>query len=428
MLVLAIDVGSSSVKTALLRNERTTLSSKAEFPTHYAGRRVEVDAVKMMEAVTKAVRDLGSAAKNVDLIAPTAMAASWVAMDRTGKPLTPIITHQDRRSVDIALELERRIGKARHLKLAGNRPFPGGISSTTAAWFAKHHKGVLRQAATIGHITTLLHRQWTGQRVTDPSNASFMGVYNTTTLEGWNDELCDACGISPDQLPEVRDANEVAGLLSPLAASRSGLRAGTPILTGCMDTSAAILAAGAKPGHLLNSCGSTDVLAVCTTKAHPHERLLTRALGIGRTWMSVSTIAAAGTAVAWVRKMLFADVPEKKFFALLEKLPDRAGVTSQPYFAGDRLDLEQKQASFSGVTLSTTREHILAAVVDAIAKQSAERLPLLRKVTKLAKNVTVTGGGAESDVFHRDWGRGWRFVRKENLTVLGLAKLAAMAK
>lgn len=425
MRILAIDIGSSSVKAALLRNEKVVRSTRAEFPTQYGAGRAEVDAARLMSAVTKAVRDLGSAARNVDVIAPTAMAASWVAMDAAGKAMTPIITHQDRRSVDIAFELERRVGKARHLKLAGNRPFPGGISSTTAAWFARHHPSVLRRAKTIGHITTLLHRQWTGQRVTDPSNASFMGVYNTVTLKGWNDELCDACGLSPGQLPDVRDANEVAGQLTPMAASRCGLRAGTPVLTGCMDTSAAFLAIGAKPGQLLNSCGSTDVLAVCTSRAHPHERLLTRALGVGRVWMSVSTIAAAGSAVAWVRKQFFADWPKRKFFALLANLPDPAGVTCQPYFAGDRMDLEQKLAGFAGVTLSTTREQILAAVVAAIAKQSADRLPLLRRVTRLSKTVTVTGGGAENDVFHRDWGRGWRFGRKDNLTILGLGKLAS---
>ena len=37
---------------------------------------------------------------------------------------------------------------------------------------------------------------------------------------------------------------------------------------------------------MLDVAGSTDVLAVCTDKPRPHERLLTRALGVGRLWMS----------------------------------------------------------------------------------------------------------------------------------------------
>ena len=99
--------------------------------------------------------------------------------------------------MEIAHQIEKRIGKARHLKLTGNRPIPGGISSTTWAWFAKHQPGVLRKADLVGHLTTFLHRTLTGARVTDPSNASFMGVYSTLTLKGWNEELCEAVGADP---------------------------------------------------------------------------------------------------------------------------------------------------------------------------------------------------------------------------------------
>jgi hypothetical protein len=67
-------------------------------------------------------------------------------------------------------------------------------------------------------------------------------------------------------------------------------------------------------------------------------------------------------------------------------------------------------------------------LVTAIARESAARLPLLRKVTKLSKQVTITGGGSGNEIFHRDWGRGWRFTRREGLNALGLAKLAAMAR
>ena len=57
--------------------------------------------------------------------------------------------------------------------------------------------------------------------------------------------------------------------------------------------SAAMLLTGAKPGQLLNVCGSTDVLGLCTDRPRPHEKVLTRALGIGDRWMSVCTLAAA---------------------------------------------------------------------------------------------------------------------------------------
>jgi sugar (pentulose or hexulose) kinase len=83
------------------------------------------------------------------------------------------------------------------------------------------------------------------------------------------------------------------------------LTEGTPVLAGMVDTSAAMVLAGARVGQLVNVSGSTDVLGLCVSKPVPHERLLTRALGVGKRWMSVGTIAAAGSALEWARRELF---------------------------------------------------------------------------------------------------------------------------
>src|ERR1051326_3592451 len=131
MKLLGLDIGSSSVKAAVLLNGRPMGKIvRQSFPTHYDGTRAEVDAQQILKAVAAAIAHLGTKAKRVDAIAPAVMSPAWVAMDKRGKAITPIVTHQDRRSVEIARELEGRIGKQRHLRLAGNRPFPGSISST----------------------------------------------------------------------------------------------------------------------------------------------------------------------------------------------------------------------------------------------------------------------------------------------------------
>src|SRR5213075_1758501 len=112
MKLLALDVGSSSVKSAILKNAKVAGKiARPTFETKRQGVRVEVNANDILKAIRSAISQVGKEAKSVDAIAFTAMAPSWVAMDHEGNALTPIITHQDRRSVDIARELEKRIGK-----------------------------------------------------------------------------------------------------------------------------------------------------------------------------------------------------------------------------------------------------------------------------------------------------------------------------
>jgi xylulokinase len=432
MVILGIDVGSSSVKAGILRNGRIVGEiTRSPFRTMYDGVCAEVKAEDVVKAITKGIASAGKRAKSVDLIAISVMAPSWVAMDKHGKAITPIITHQDRRSVEIAREIEKRVGKKRHLHLAGNRPFPGGISSTTCAWFLQNEKALMRRADLVGHLNTLLLRQLTGARATDPSNASFMGLYRTLTLGGWNEELCAAIGLSKNLLPDVLESNAIAGQVTKGGANRFGLAEGTPVVTGTMDTSAALLLIGAKPGQLLNVSGSTDVLALCTDKPKPHERLLTRAVGVGKRWMSVSTLAAAGSAVMWAKDQLFADLTKDKFFALVEKLATSRRETTvrfDPYLAGERTSIEQKQAAFSGLTLATTREDMLAAVIESLAEASAARITLLREVNGHINHRVVTSGGMQrgiGKVLYRDWKGRWIFHAEKEATLRGLATLVA---
>ena len=331
----------------------------------------------------------------------------------------------------MAREIERRVGKRRHLRLAGNRPFPGGISSTTCAWFVRHERTLMRRADLVGHLTTFLHRRLTGARVTDPSHASFMGLYRTLDLAGWSHELCDAVGISRALLPDVRDAGEIGGTLTRDAARRLGLRAGTPVLVGLTDTGSAMLLAGARPGRLLNVAGSTDVLALCTDRPVPHERLLTRALGAGRLWLSVSTLAAAGSSLAWVKENLFPDFTWPRFNRLVARLAggrNAQRVTFDPYLGGDRASIEQPTAAFRGLTLATTRQDMLAAVVAALARASSDRLDLIKSANRrvtINRSVMTSGGAAEStrDVLYRDWKGSWTFRFEDEATLRGLALL-----
>lgn len=446
MNLLGIDVGSSSVKAAILRDGEPQRGRvvRAFFKTDHRGEHVEVPAERVLSAVAAAVRELGvgagPAGRTVDAIGLTVMSPAWCAMDARGRALTPLVTHQDRRSVAIAAEIEARVGRARHLKLAGNRPFPGGISSTTWAWYLQNEPQRLARADLVGQLNTYLLRHLTGARAIDPSNASFTGLYATTDQSGWSDELCDAIGADRRLLPEVLDADVIAGTITAAAAARFGLAQGTPVMVGMIDTSAAMLLAGTRPGQLLNVCGSTDVLALCTDRARPHERLLTRALGIGRQrWMSVSTIAAAGSSLLWARTQLFRDLTEARFRALVRRLArarrgDEAagdGISFEPYLAGERASIDQRRASFGGLTLATTREHVLGAMIDALARASAERLDLLADIgVPIRRSVMVSGSAADrlDEIFQRDWPGRWRFERQTEASLRGLARLTPRAR
>lgn len=440
--LVAIDIGSSSVKAAVLTGSQPAGPLVREaFDTDYDEVRAEVPAERILRAVARAARraviDSVPGKRKLDVLAMCCMSPSWVAIGRRGQALTPVITHQDRRSVEQARWLLREVGLERHLAMTGNLPVPGGISSTTARWFVEHHPAVLRRARLVGHLQTLLLHNLTGARAIDPSNASFTGLWNTTDtrahLPDWNQQLVELVGLPGAVLPAVLSGDSVAGHLTPDAARRLGLLQGLPVLTGVMDTSAAVLLAGTRQGTVVNASGSTDALAVVTEQPRPDPRCLTRHLGVGRRWLSVMTLAAAGSALAWVRTRWFRDFTDAEFLSAVDRLlgqgwpPDTGGVVCRPYFAGSRTQVEQPSASFEGIRLSTTREQLLAAVVVALAEASAERWPVLSKACggRLRRTVLRTGGTGKvlASILNARWPRGLRVLDVDEAALRGLGVL-----
>jgi sugar (pentulose or hexulose) kinase len=430
MKALAIDIGTSSVKACLLKGTRIASAVvRAAFPTRREGAQVDVEADAIDRAVASCLRELG--AIDVEIVHLSVMAPSWLAMDGRGRALTRIVTHQDRRSVEQAREIERRVGAKRHLSIVANRPFPGGISSTSLLWHLQHAPGAMKRVKLVGHLSTYLIRRLTGRAVIDPSNASFTGLYDTLRAK-WSDELIDAIGIDADILPELNDADAVVGAVSPEGSAIYGIRAGTPITAGIMDGSCAMLLAGPKPGQMVNVVGSTDVLAVCTKRPRPAPDVLTRALGVGGWFVVVDTIAAAGSAIDWAGRELFADLSTEAFHRRVvraSRLKPDPSLVFDPALAGSRTNVEPVRGSLVGLTLATTRDELLVSMLDQLARSSAARLERLRIAsrTQLLDEVLLAGGAEKlaRRVFHRDWPGRMAFRSDPDATLRGLGVLGS---
>lgn len=453
MRVLAIDIGSSSVKAAILddaaeatdQHETVRVKFTSLYQDDGVAPRAEVDAAAIEEAVIEAIRKLKGADK-VDLIGSTVMSPSWLAMDAKGRPLTAVVTHQDRRSVAEAQAIEQLVGRERHLKSTGNRPYPGGISSTTFAWHLRN-EAAMKKAALVGHLSTWFIFALTGERAMDLSNAGFTGLMAIDTqgrdFGAWDASMIDALAeVSQTKaaklramMPYVCESNRIVGKVKRPAAKRFGLKEGTPVLAGCMDGSAAMLAAGAQIGQLTHVSGSTDVLALCTQQPHPSESLLTRPLGVDAKWLSIGTISSAGTSIKWLRETFYSDMTDvEAFFAHTEKVLNarqaRAEVKFINELAGSRTAMEPRYGAIGKLSLGTSRDDILRALIADLSHESGERMRRLDELkAPMLKEVFCTGGMNEriAKEIRREWPRRFKYRQESEATSRGLMKLALTA-
>ena len=432
MRILVLDIGSSSVKASIYnaRTRRCAPTTRIPFPTTFTGPRVEIAARRLLNCVLRAGRAALSDVR-VDAVAFCTFSSGVVVTSPTGKPLTPIIVHSDRRSTQIAADLVRDTGKRWWLQRTANLPYPGGIGASTLAWLTRHEPGLFRGTYRAGQISSLVGHLLTGNWVTDPSQAVFLGLWDIRR-NAWSADVCRHVGIRPDSLPHVQWADSILGGLSPRCARAWQLTPGTPVLGGFVDTSAGIIQSPLHPGQLTHNAGSTDVLAMTLDRPAPAEGILTRPVGVGRVyppaWLAVRTIASSGSAVTWAREKLFPDLAPRAWQTMFKRAlaMQDPGVTCDAAFAGQRAAIAQDAgATFRGIRLGTTRQQMLAAILRGLIRQSIENYELLRQIHRPRRDVYAMGGAsALGDAMHRAWPDSHTFRALSGDSLRGLGELA----
>ena len=399
MGILSIDVGTSSVKAAMLDGAYKILhTSKADYKLRTSNVDwVELDAGEVMGAIVAAVKALPGV-ETTELVCFDNFSPSMLLMDENGDALHPILTHLDRRSKKQTQDILRDFGKERFQAITGIMPFTGGASVTSVLWLKENRTGGWRATAKVGHINTFIYKQLTGVWAIDPVNASQTGMYETVTEGGWSREICETFGIPGDKLPDVMRAGARAGRLTAKYAKLTGIAEGTPVALGTNDAAVAQLGAGNRvSGGILNISGSSDMVSILTDKPVVNDKYYTRAFCVPGLWQFYVT-TAGGFAVDWFREQFCADLTARQFFdvefeeAARMCTDENLIVKFTPYLAGDRQSLTPKQASFTGLTLDATRRQMLAALLLAMHEPMRDALGLCKQHTTLADTIKLTGG------------------------------------
>ncbi|GHV60181.1 carbohydrate kinase [Spirochaetia bacterium] len=399
MKILIMDFGTSSIKFSVL-DENCTLLKTAKVPYQirvYNGDWVEMDGTTVLDAMFRGIRGFGDFLHDVDLIGFDNFSPSMTFMDETGEALYPIFTHLDRRSKKQTQDILAGMGKEKFQSITGIQPFTGGASITSVLWMKENEEQVFRSACRLGHLNTFIYKKLTGLWYTDPVNASMTGMYETITGKGWSKEICSAFGIPLSLLPEIKNAGAIAGSLTKEAADLCGLKAGIPVALGSNDAAAAQIGAhNTKAGHILNISGSSEMVSILTDTPRIDDRYYLRCSATPGLWQIYAT-TASGFALDWFRKEFYRDMGERDFFSkefprVVDQFLDKTPVRFLPYIAGDRQSLTPKKGAFTELTLDTTREDFLAAILLGIHEPIKAVIGICENFIKLNKTIKLTGG------------------------------------
>lgn len=423
--MLAVDLGTSAVKVAVVDPEGVVVAGRSELHTTVmtpdGGAEQDADAwwAAIGRCARGALEGVGDAVRaQVGAVAVTSQYMSVVAVDTVGRPVAPVIMWTDRRGAAVhPLEGNYDVW-GRWLEVHGLIPLPdddiGHIHVLRA-----HHPAHLDRVAAYVEPADALTARMTGMVRATPSTAfPLMCTDNRVWSDvHYDEEFVSLCGIDPGVLPPLVDPLVPLGPLTAEAAAHLGLEPGTLVLPGTIDSITSAVGCGAlDESRTALVIGTTSVMATHITEMRNDlgHGLSTVPSPIPGRWFVMAENGMGGKALdLFVNGVVYADdafatgAPPADAYARAEAAaasvpPGAGGVQFLPWLVGSIAPApdDDVRGGFLGVGLSTTRAHLARAVYEGVALNAAWLLgPFAEFVGRPCAGLVVGGGGARSDLW-----------------------------
>jgi xylulokinase len=439
-MILAVDIGTTSLKMGVFRVVDGTLELVRQFSQEYKvniyneGIYGDIEQEKWDNAFAAGCKAMQDIVGNVEAISLSGTTPGFTAMDKNGNALYPAILMLDQRSSAQTKRIIDTIGTETLLKYTGNMPVAGGCSLSSLLWLKDNLPEVFRNTYMFGHSNTYFASKLTGNFAIDPSSASLTALYNTAANDHtWNEDIAKTFGISTSRLPKIIHTCDSVGTVKPKLAKELGLKKEPYVIIGGNDATLAAYSVGIKePGEIINVNGTCEITLVCLGKCISSPNYNVRAHVIPNRWLTLYVMNAGGIALEWFKTVFCSEMNADEFFnkflpdSIEQWLERESSVTYVPYLMGSRYSLEPLKAEFLGLTRQTTRQELMAALIRGLCEYQKAHIKEISGYLPLKKKIYVTGGSINPAFIKakQKWMWDAEYIEQEQSSMKGAAMLA----
>ena len=370
MSILVIDVGTSGVRSAIVRDDATIAIERylEVLPLSPAPGLVEFDPVAMAEAALGVARQVLAEGGPVDAVGIANQRASAIVWDRTtGVPVANGLGWQDLRT----------LGECLMLQADGIRLAPNQSATKYAALLDGADPDRVRDLC-VGTVDSWIIWNLTeGQvHVTDTSNAAVTGLMHADASD-WNRDLLAKLRIPESSLARIVDSS---GAIAPATALP-----GAPMICGIAgDQQASLIGQGCvAPGPAKITFGTGGMLDLVVGPQRPAFSgrgpsgtfpVVAWRRGDELIWGVEAIMLSAGSNVEWLRDDLGIIDSVAQSHDIASTCADTDGVVYVPALLGlgtPHWDYGARSALF-GLSRGSGRGHIVRAVLEGIAHRGAD--------------------------------------------------------
>ncbi|MDA0676765.1 MAG: gluconokinase [Chloroflexi bacterium] len=377
--VLAIDIGSSSVKVGLYDSaamsvEGTEVSVPHEQTVLSDGtseERVD-DIVHAVEsAIDRSIMIASDLGIQVSAIGMDSMASTILGVDSNGVPVTPVYTYADTRTFEdvdlLRAELDTEAVHDRTGAMQHTSYVPGRVR-----WLRRTQPRTATRVARWLDVSTFLFTRWFGTQdvAASFSIASWSGMLNRRTLR-WDTALLQHIGLTEKNLPRLSAHSQPQVGLCPQFAKRWPMLARLPFFPAVGDGAAVNIGSGCDSrDRVALTVGTTSAMRVIIQGESPEVPYGLWAYRLGRdATLMGGAFSEGGLLLEWAENVLKMPPLDVLDSELLKRDPDSHGLTILPFLAGERATGWSTHATgvFEGLRASTTSLDLVQAMMESVS-------------------------------------------------------------
>jgi xylulokinase len=440
-LSLAIDVGTGSVRAALVDHGGNVLSIRASehdqiVPAYGWSEQRPRDwwagVVSSIRAVLASVED---ARERVSSVVACGQMHGTVLLDHNGelaRELVPL--WNDKRTASLVAEFEASFTPSDYLADTANPATPAW-PGFKLQWIRDHDPDAYRRAAVVMMPKDYINYRLTGEIAMDRTDAACSFLMDPRTGQ-WSKAMCERLGLDIAKLPDIRMPVEILGHVSVAAARETGLDAGLPVLVGGGDYPVALLGSGVcRPGLGSDVTGTSAIVTLVADKPLLDPEISNVGTPEGN-WGAFMLLDSGGDAMRWARRAFH----EKAlgYDEIVAKAAESPAGSDRlfflPYLTGERLGNHRNaRAQFFGITAGHGLAHLHRAILEGVAFAVRRHIRVMEENSgRRLERVIASGGGAKTPLWLKikasAYGIPIAVPQEPECGVIGCAILAATAE
>lgn len=415
--LMGLDNGGTFSKAAIFREDGVQIAAKSAAVSLFTpapGFR-ERDLEELWQAnaavMKGAIEASGISPEEIAAVSFSGHGKGLYLVDREGKPLGRGILSTDSRADEVVARWESE-GVAEEARRYTCQPASACQPTALLAWLKEHEPELYGQIGYVFSVNDYIRYRLTGEASSEYTIASGGGFVDFRQ-KGYTDELLTLYGLPEMKagLPPLKYSAELAGTVTEASAPLTGLMPGTPVAAGMFDIDACGIASGlATPEDLCLIAGTWSINEYIADAPVDGEATTRNSFFCepGKFLVEESSPTSAGNLQWFIRTQMAeesqkAEDDGKSIYDLTNRWvsdikPEENGVVYLPFLNGSSTE-NHASGVFFGLSESTTKKEIVAAVYEGVVFSHRRHVDRLLMHRPRPQKVRLSGGAANSAVW-----------------------------